>query len=47
MLVYPAGEDVQALSMLPDGLGFGRGIGSLLQLYPYAYRAYLPLAFMP
>ncbi len=31
-IVQPAGEDVQALSMLPDGSGFARGVGSLLRL---------------
>jgi hypothetical protein len=39
-----AGEDVQQVSMLPDGTGFASGVGSLLQLQvDFPYKVYLPL----
>ena len=41
--VPAAGEDVRAVSMLPDGTGFASGAGSLLWLYSYPYNIYLPL----
>jgi hypothetical protein len=45
-VVPAAGEDVLGVSMLPDGTGFARGVGSLLRLtYPVAmpYQVYLPI----
>jgi len=33
--VSAAGEDVIGVSMLPDGTGFARGVGSLLKLLQY------------
>ncbi len=42
--VPAAGEDVQQVSMLPDGTGFARGVGSLLQLLiDLPNKIYLPL----
>ncbi len=41
--VPAAGEDVRAVSMLPDGTGFASGIGSLLWLHSYPYNINLPL----
>jgi hypothetical protein len=42
--VPAAGENVQEVSMLPDGTGFASGIGSLLWLHSYPYNVYLPLS---
>jgi hypothetical protein len=41
--VSAAGEDVKAVSMLPDGTGFASGVGSVLWLHSYPYIVYLPL----
>ncbi len=41
--VPAAGEDVKAVSMLPDGSGFASGVGSVLRLHTYPYSVYLPL----
>jgi hypothetical protein len=41
--VSAAGEDVKAVSMLPDGTGFASGVGSVLWLHSYPYNVYLPL----
>ena len=42
-VVPAAGEDVIGVSMLPDGSGFARGVGSLLQLNTLTNRVYLPI----
>ncbi len=43
-IVPAAGEDVLGVSMLPDGTGFAKGVGSLLQFtMARPYRVYLPL----
>jgi hypothetical protein len=42
-VVPAAGEDVIGVSMLPDGSGFARGVGSLLQLNIFTHRVYLPI----
>ncbi len=42
-VVPAAGQDVQGVSMLPDGTGFARGVGSLLQFSTLADRVYLPI----
>lgn len=38
-----AGEDVIGVSMLPDGAGFARGVGSLLKLKTLDRQVYLPV----
>ncbi len=42
-VVPAAGEDVIGVSMLPDGAGFARGVGSLLQLNTLTNQVYLPI----
>jgi 4-amino-4-deoxy-L-arabinose transferase-like glycosyltransferase len=41
--VPAAGEDVKAVSVLPDGSGFASGVGSLLRLTDLPNQVYLPL----
>ncbi len=41
--VVPTREDVRGISMLPDGTGFARGVGSLLWLHEYPYSVFLPI----
>ncbi len=41
--VDAVGEDVKAVSMLPDGSGFASGVDSVLWLHSYPYNVYLPL----
>jgi hypothetical protein len=38
-----AGEDIQQVSMLPNGSGFAAGVGSLLWLHEYPYSVFLPI----
>jgi hypothetical protein len=42
-IVPAVGEDVAGISMLPDGYGFARGVGSLLQLNIFTHQVYLPI----
>jgi hypothetical protein len=42
-IVSAGGEDVLGVSMLPDGTGFARGVGSLLQLKFLTQQVYLPM----
>jgi hypothetical protein len=42
-IVPSAGEDVQNVSMLPDGSGFASGVGSLLWWHEYPYSVFLPV----
>jgi hypothetical protein len=42
-IVPAVGEDVTGVSMLPDGSGFARGVGSLLQLNIFTHQVYLPI----
>ncbi len=45
--VSAAGEDVQAVAMLPDGKGFAHGVGSLLKTsIPLPVKLYLPLVLV-
>jgi hypothetical protein len=38
-----AGEDVLGISMLPNGTGFARGVGSILKVPPYQSQIFLPV----